>query len=399
MKKFTIEINGISTSNKGAELMMAALSEQLNLMYSNIRLTVGQSFGDYTSRAKYGLYTTGVPGRPGRIAGFLTRTGLMNGTDSLKEYVGFTLPDEIDAVIDASGFAYSDKWPLRSDNYGLFKKMEKKELKYKPLIMMPQALGPFEKEETADAARRLFERAELVCARDRQSFDAVKGLGGNINVKQYPDMTVLVSPMEPPRKFTEKPFCAIVPNYRMLDKTGKGDEYKKFLHHAIQRLLEKEMNPVFLLHEYHQNDRNLMNEINADYSLPVFEHEDPRVLKGILGMATFVIGSRFHSLVSTFSQGVPAIGTSWSHKYEELFNEFDAMDLLATELDNLEKLDQLIDDLSNPEKREKWMKRISNAGDKVKDEASNMWDEIEGIINKKKSVQSGQIQNDFKIIE
>lgn len=248
--------------------------------------------------------------------------------------------------------------------------------------MMPQAFGPFNKPETAEAARRLFERATLVCARDRQSYDAVKGLGGNINVKQYPDMTVLVSPMEPPRKFIEKSFCAIVPNYRMLDKTDKGDEYKKFLHHAIQRLLEKEMNPVFLLHEYHQNDRNLMNEINTDYTLPVFEHEDPRVLKGILGKAEFVIGSRFHSLVSTLSQGVPAIGTSWSHKYEELFKEFNADELLFTELDDVERFDEVVDSLSDEQVRMKWNKRISKAGEIIKKESKKMWDDVFEIIEK-----------------
>ena len=55
-------------------------------------------------------------------------------------------------------------------------------------------------------------------------------------------------------------------------------------------------------------------------------HEDPRVLKWLLGQAYFVIGSRFHALVSALSQGVPVLATGWSHKYETLLSEYDFLD-------------------------------------------------------------------------
>ena len=46
-------------------------------------------------------------------------------------------------------------------------------------------------------------------------------------------------------------------------------------------------------------DRAVLARLEGEArTLPVFEHDDPRVLKWILSKATMVIGSRFHALVS-----------------------------------------------------------------------------------------------------
>ncbi|MFW5887133.1 MAG: polysaccharide pyruvyl transferase family protein [Bacteroidota bacterium] len=379
MKPLTIEINNHSKNNRGDELMAIAMIEKLRELQPEARL-VGNYNIDTRKRLANGLYVTHeIPGRPGRFFAKLVRISLKHGTDALRERLGVVKANEIDVVLDASGFRFSDKWPVKED-YGLFKKMNGSYRRNKPLILMPQALGPFKKPETAKAAKRLFERAENVYARDSYSFDEAKQLGESPKIKKCPDMTILVAPIFPNGHFFETEYAVIVPNYRMVDKTKSGDKYKELIHFSIETLKKKNINPVFLLHEYHDNDRNLLKEINKKYNLPVLEHEDPRVLKGMLAKATIVIGSRFHSLVSALSTGVPAIGTGWAHKYEELFKDFGVPELLLKDVSDLDYFEKLISSLDNKEKREEWKHKLLLKSEELKSQINTMWSEVNKVL-------------------
>jgi colanic acid/amylovoran biosynthesis protein len=253
--------------------------------------------------------------------------------------------------------------------------------KSQPLLLLPQALGPFTRADVADWCKKLFARADLICARDRQSLAYVKELGDFHTLRSYPDFTVSLMPMLSRELVLPENFAAIVPNSRMLDKTGAESAYPEFLRQSVQAMRKREILPVFILHD-DSEDRNVLKLLGGGcQDIQVLTHSDPRVLKGMLGKAKFVIGSRFHALVSSLSQGVPCIGAGWSHKYAQLFADFACAEFLMADLSDLALLDSLVEQLLNEQTRSPVVARIAKAADAHKLKTQSMWEEVDAFIH------------------
>lgn len=373
MKPLTIEINGTGTHNRGAELMAIAVGQRMRATFPNARIVVSSCFGSAQDTEKYGFLRTWeyrglLVGRGKSILSAATQSFRRNLVD----------PSEVDVVLDASGFAFSDQWGYRRA------KRETQALlgprrRSQTLVMLPQAFGPFENSAVAKECSRLFERARLICARDTQSFASVNQLGFGTKLRQYPDFTVGVAPMAPPEGLPEN-YVAIVPNYRMLDKGGNGEVYLAFLRRAISLIRQYNLVPAFVLHDASE-DRGVISQLGAGFqSIPTLTDVDPRVLKGMLGQAQFVIGSRFHALVSSLSQGIPCIGAGWSHKYPELFKDFACSELLMPNLADVAALESTLHVLCDHATRSILAARIRQAAAEIKARTELMWQDTEAII-------------------
>jgi colanic acid/amylovoran biosynthesis protein len=104
----------------------------------------------------------------------------------------------------------------------------------------------------------------------------------------------------------------------------------------------------------------------------VLEPDDPLLVKSWIGHAGLVFSSRFHGCVSALSQGVPCIGTSWSHKYQHLYADYACADWLV----GLDATDGVLEDLmaqcTSPELKRSLLEHSA----KLQQLATNMWLEV-----------------------
>jgi colanic acid/amylovoran biosynthesis protein len=343
-----VEIRGTGTHNKGAELMFQVVLERLTAANPDIVFAVERWFGSYEERARYGLHTF-LPTRSGKRSRIVS--SLMS--KSFRQTYGLVSQSDIDAVIDASGFAFGDQWGMENVRQ-LAVKAKRWKRRGIPTVFLPQAWGPFTTPRIKDYAKKAVDNLDLVFAREQTSLNHLRGAGATgSHVHKSNDFTNLAEAYVPETLELPDQFACIVPNFRMLDKADaqQSQSYVDFLAQSIRTLRERGIVPVYIFHD-RKNDQIVADRVQAKlkYEVATLAFECPRVLKGILGKATLVVGSRFHALVAALSQGVPSIATSWSHKYEELFSEYGVSELVVDPADR-SALNESLARLTDPDER------------------------------------------------
>ncbi len=366
-----IEVTGTNTQNKGAELMLVAIRDQL----TEFPLAVNQFFGSYRERARYGLLQKISLDRWGR-----SRVAVTLMPEEFRRSFGLVRNDDIDVLLDASGFAFGDQHPpWRTIRFA--ERVEAAKRAGKTVILLPQAYGPFTNSSIREAFARIVDAADLVFARDDISMKhAQDAAGKSETLKQAPDFTNLV---EPDRTVDSDASsrATIVPNQRMVEKNGadEASAYVPFMETCIEVVVEMGLEPVLLLHE--EDDDELASDIQShvECNVPVREKTDPVALKRFLGESHLVVASRFHALVGALSQGVPAIGTSWSHKYEMLFKEYDCSNMLLSSQADEERVRDCVA-ASTEECRARLTNRIRKVGAQLKQETREMWEQVDDVL-------------------
>jgi len=250
-------------------------------------------------------------------------------------------------LVDISGFAYGDAWGT-----GDFRRIEPL-MEYfrstgRPVVFMPQAWGAFDEPPVRQALRQLlghentsfYSRDERSCRYLEQALEKPAG-----SVSVTPDIVfgfqggTLDQGEHLLRNMgcaLGRPIVGLAPNVRAYERaSGKGmrNSYLQALVKLVEHCQSNhEIDMVLQANEIASaddqlDDRYLCSLIAAKINNPrrcfmTRESLTAEATKALVGRFDYLIGSRFHSLVFAFSQGVPGMGLGWSHKYRELFSLF-----------------------------------------------------------------------------
>ena len=381
-KPVNVEVLGISPHNKGALLMLEAVRERFQQELPNARLAVPFTW-PADQRLRLGLHCT-YPRERGRIdTARLSELLPLR----LRKGVGLLSPSDVDVVLDASGFAYGDYWGLQKLQRRLVRTARHwKSGRNKTLILLPQALGPFDGPGMAAAWRVALRSADLVYVRDRGSMAYVNAAGAPADsVRLSPDFTNLLHPALPERLAAVRGAVLLIPNEKMVagQDAARRAVYLDFLRCCAEHFLATGRQVLLLVHEG-KGDRQLAAELNAMLPRPVevLDEPSPLVTKAIIGAAHATVSSRFHGLISALSAAVPSAACGWTHKYGELMSDYGCADLnidLSDRVSWTHKLDLLLQSAQDTAMRE----GLRRAAQEQKQRSEEMWASVFELLRRR----------------
>jgi polysaccharide pyruvyl transferase WcaK-like protein len=389
-----IEVYGANFMNKGAELMLLTTKRELSARMPGAQVAMHAPYDKSGRRASIGVKSI-LTGR-GRLPwwaepaakGRELAKGILPGTYravlTRSDWVDDSM---LDALVDVSGFAFSDQW-----GPGLARRFARLAECYfrrgKPVVLLPQAMGPFTDPEVRSAFRRITAHADLVYARDRLSFGyALKVTEFPERLRQAADITLFDGAAATSSTPEQGDVCWLIPNSRMLDLGADEwrEHYVESLELAGRRMLESGADVRVLVHSREAADVALGERLIA--AMPgvwpaVVQEDDPRQVKRLLGLSRAVVGSRYHGLVGAFAQGVPSIGLGWSHKYTGLYDDF-GMDRFCFERPPAkDELVARVDEILDPVSRRSLAMGILSSLDALNDANGRTWESVCEVLRR-----------------
>lgn len=379
-----VELRGVEFVNKGAELMLQAILSELKVRIPGVQFAM--DVGSRTPKNK--LIECGI----------LQKTNIFKFGINLSPWLS-VLPKpllrnynlvaekEIDAILDASGFAFGDKWGAKKAGERSANHIKDWKESGKKVIFLPQAFGPFSDPKLIAKMQTILSNSDLIFARDLKSLEYLKNLDApQESVNLAPDFTNLLSGKAISNQQQFKSRIAIIPNQKMMETEdeSKNELYPEYLERLITLLQEKGENPFFLIHES-RKDGQIADLVNSKLTnkIEVVKEENPLKVKGIIGSSKAVVTSRFHGLVSALCQAIPSLSTGWSHKYRELLRDYDYEDALCEVSVDPTYLNSKIKFLLDETLREEGINRLKQNANIQKERSKEMWDKVISVLLKK----------------
>ncbi|MFL2479216.1 MAG: polysaccharide pyruvyl transferase family protein [Verrucomicrobiales bacterium] len=365
-----IELLGVWLPNKGAELMLHTVRQELDNRLEDVSFAI-QSNEPFLSESRFKKLQKCVPSSNP----ILDKIFRINPQDQR------TVTDsQITHYIDISGFAYGDPWGVKKARKRLGRKVKKLNREGKPYYLLPQAFGPFTDPELQREMKLIGSNASLLCARDSVSLAYLKGLGLE-NAEQFPDITFALDTNDRTTPdIKHSPYGCLIVNNKLVSSSTMQKNDLLDLFTASGKFMQKHgVSPQVLLHEP-KEDKDLADELTQALDCPIIELEDARDIKNCIKHSYVTVTARFHGLVSALSTGTPAMAVGWSHKYKELLTDFDAGHLVFEE-NTEEFLNHLEILFSAEEKHQKISDQFQITAQKQTQKLSVLFDQLAEHIN------------------
>ena len=376
-------LSGVETNNKGAELMLYAILQEIERRHPNSSVY----FDMGSIRQGLGYIQTSLKLKEKPIE-------RIHNWNKHFHFIGLALRLKVPPIyfediygrpgtsyfIDASGFHFSDqwKWPkiLMERKKRLWAANVRKGAK---LVFLPQAFGPFNENYSRNYLSVMSKYADVIMPREELSFNYLvnSGLVNTNKIMQYPDFTSLVEGVVPEKYNHLKGGVCIIPNARMIDKGLLSiDKYISFLS-SIVELAQNKGYLVYLLNHEGKDDEKLAYKCSSVLKnrIEIVSGLNALEVKGMISTAYLVVTSRFHGAVSALNTCVPCLATSWSHKYSELFKEYRVFDGILS-LENKDKSLNTILLYLDAEKNEEVRNHLYDFVSSFKHKTREMWDYI-----------------------
>jgi|GEM_PF-445556 len=393
--KLTIRIDGVGTINKGAELMLYAILQEIDASHPSARVVYNDS-GFLSDNRPAAAFDTKVQLtkpwythqpvasliKESHLDGIIAR---LNKHWSLTNYLSSHFLGHTDLLLNAAGYSVSDLFKIGKSG------VERRERYYKRLkesgakiVLLPQAFGPCEKAQTKAMVDVINRYADMVFAREQVSYDYLVAEGFN-REKLFlsPDFTCTVTPTILPQYSHLADAVAIIPNMKMVEtRTTKEKGYGQFLTSVIEACRQAGKT-VFMLNHEGVGDEALCRKIAQQCGIEVVTGLNALETKGVISQCQLVISSRFHGVANALSSGVPCLATSWSHKYELLFADYGLTDCVL-DTANIDDAIARIMAALEPAAQQTTRAQLQRSVEACRQQVAQMWQQIWQYLENKK---------------
>ena len=209
--------------------------------------------------------------------------------------------------------------------------------------LLPQTYGPFRLPLSRWLATLLLRQAATVLTRDRNCEEIVRRLSGRM-ASFCPDVAFTLQAMRPEHiSFTPGNFdlggrhllvgvnvsgLLFMGGYTRRNMFALRSDYREMIGGLVDRLLASTTARVLLVPHAFDSEReeeacsSILVSAGSRYPGRVFMLTTAlteREIKWLIGRTDFFVGSRMHACIAALSQGVPAIGLSYSNKFLGVF--------------------------------------------------------------------------------
>lgn len=377
-----IELTGVGFHNQGAHLMLLAVLDEVGTWGNEWKLGIAVDLRSFRQGRRLGLARIARKswGQPTLKQRFLLSI-LRSFSESVLKEFHVTTDRAVTAVLDASGFAISDQWGPQAVEHRAAEYRKRRDQGH-PIVLLPQAFGPFNDPRIRAGAAEVFELADLIYARDSESFAYSSELVPDEKLRMAPDFTGLVKAADLAEHESLEGAIVMIPNQRMVDtnNVASGQLYVEFLRNVVRSASDLGRDLVVVIHD--NDDVEIAKRIQTEFPkrIRVIRETDPRRVKALLQSPALVVSSRFHGLVSALSQGTPAVGTGWSHKYAFLFRDYGCEGALWHTDMSSSRLRHHMEELLDPTVSAELSRNLLRRGQTQAAEARRMWSEVRSLL-------------------